>query len=141
MSARAEQLEAISAGLGDLATPAVSLASRCTYKVGGAAALFVEAQSVADLESVAAALAGTDVPTLIIGKGSNLLVADAGFDGVVVQLGEAFTEIEIDENEGTSPARRGPPFCRSQPAGPPQPPSPASSGPSACRVPWAVRSG
>ncbi len=102
MSERAEQLGAITARLGALATPAVSLAPRCTYKVGGAAAVFVEAESVADLEAVAVALDGTDVPTLVIGNGSNLLVADAGFDGVVVHLGEAFADIEIDRDSGTA---------------------------------------
>ena len=102
MTDRADQLQSIGARLGALASPAVSLAPLCTYKVGGAAALFVEANSVAELEVVTAALAGTDVPTLVIGKGSNLLVSDAGFDGLVVQLGDAFTEIAIDSSTGTA---------------------------------------
>ncbi|MGI9614101.1 MAG: UDP-N-acetylmuramate dehydrogenase, partial [Acidimicrobiales bacterium] len=102
MTDRAEQLRSIGARLGALAAPSVSLAPLCTYKVGGAAALFVEANSVAELEVVTTALAGTDVPTLVIGKGSNLLVSDAGFDGLVVQLGDAFTEIAIDPSTGTA---------------------------------------
>jgi UDP-N-acetylmuramate dehydrogenase len=35
------------------------------------------------------------VPTLVVGKGSNLLVADAGFAGVAVLLGEAFASVEV----------------------------------------------
>jgi UDP-N-acetylmuramate dehydrogenase len=39
------------------------------------------------------------LPTLVVGKGSNLLVADAGFPGVAVVLGEAFAAVDVD---GTS---------------------------------------
>jgi UDP-N-acetylmuramate dehydrogenase len=100
MSDREERLAAVSARLGRLATQGVSLAPLCTYKVGGPAALFVEAASVAELEVITAALDGVDVPTLVVGKGSNLLVADAGFDGLVVRLGDVFSEIAIDETTG-----------------------------------------
>ncbi len=74
----------------------VSLASFCTYRVGGNAAILVAVESVDDLEIVRAALAGRSVPTLVVGRGSNLLVADRGFDGVVVVLGAAFDEIRIE---------------------------------------------
>ncbi|MGI9595985.1 MAG: UDP-N-acetylmuramate dehydrogenase [Acidimicrobiales bacterium] len=82
--------------LGLLAAPDVSLAPYCTYRVGGDAALFVEAQSVADLQLVCDAVTASGCPTLVVGKGSNLLVADAGFPGIVVHLGAGFEEIEVD---------------------------------------------
>lgn len=88
------------ATLGPLARSSVPLGPYCTYKVGGAADLFVEVDSVADLERVAEVVAGTGLPTLVVGKGSNLLVADAGFEGVAVQLGPAFAEIDIDRATG-----------------------------------------
>lgn len=72
------------------------LGPRCTYRVGGAAAIWVEPTSIADLEVVAAVVASEDVPTLAVGKGSNLLVADTGFPGVVVHLGDAFESVAID---------------------------------------------
>jgi UDP-N-acetylmuramate dehydrogenase len=66
----------------------VAIGPRTTYRVGGPAALFWEAETVEDLLAVAAALAATDepVPVLVLGRGSNLLVADAGFAGLVVTL-------------------------------------------------------
>ena len=100
MSGGGAQLDTIAARLGPLARRGVSLAPLCTYKVGGDAEVFVTVDSVADLESVAAAIDGADVPTLVIGKGSNLLVADRGFHGVVVQLGDSFSEISIDAAAG-----------------------------------------
>ena len=52
-----------------------------TYRVGGNASWFVNVGSVDELDRLAAATATTGVATLVIGRGSNLLVADAGFDG------------------------------------------------------------
>jgi UDP-N-acetylmuramate dehydrogenase len=79
-----------------LARRDVPLGPLTTYRVGGPAALFVEASSVDDLGRVAGAIAATSLPTLVVGKGSNLLVADAGFPGVAVMLGTTFAEIAID---------------------------------------------
>jgi UDP-N-acetylmuramate dehydrogenase len=82
--------------LDGLAQRDVPLGPLTTYRVGGRAALFVEASSVDDLRRVAGAVVATGLPTLVVGKGSNLLVADAGFPGVAVVLGPAFAEIAID---------------------------------------------
>ena len=73
-----------------------------TYRVGGPAAVFVRLDDPADLVTAAEVLArhtgtGGPVPVLVVGNGSNLLVADAGFDGVALQLGEGFEAVEIRE--------------------------------------------
>jgi UDP-N-acetylmuramate dehydrogenase len=85
--------------LGDLAQREVPLGPRTTYRVGGDARLLVEVRSDADLAQVAAAVAASDVPVLVVGKGSNLLVADAGFDGLAVVLPDrsVFAECEISQ--------------------------------------------
>jgi UDP-N-acetylmuramate dehydrogenase len=64
-----------------------------TYRVGGPAALFVRVEDEADLAALAAAVRATGVATLAVGRGSNLLVADRGFDGVAFTLGDAFADI------------------------------------------------
>lgn len=73
------------------------MAPRCTYKVGGSAAALIEANSVSDLVSIGRVRVGMAEPmaVAVIGKGSNLLVADEGFDGLVVALGEGLADIEI----------------------------------------------
>jgi UDP-N-acetylmuramate dehydrogenase len=67
--------------------------------VGGRAALWCEAARIDDLLALAAALAAAPgpVPVLVLGRGSNLLVADRGFPGLVVSLSgeEAFGAITI----------------------------------------------
>ena len=70
----------------------VSLAPYTTYKVGGPAALFIEVSEVRALYALLERLATIELPWLVLGKGSNVLVADAGFDGAVIQLGKALAE-------------------------------------------------
>ncbi|HMC51157.1 MAG TPA: UDP-N-acetylmuramate dehydrogenase, partial [Acidimicrobiales bacterium] len=73
----------------------VAVGPMTTYRVGGRAALFLEARSESDLVLARRAVSSGGVPVLVLGKGSNLLLADAGFPGLVVTLGEAFAAIEV----------------------------------------------
>jgi len=66
-----------------------------TYRVGGPAALHVELTTEEELRAVARAVGETGVPVLLIGRGSNLLVADAGFPGLAVTLGGVFGQLEV----------------------------------------------
>jgi UDP-N-acetylmuramate dehydrogenase len=72
------------------------LAPLTTLRVGGPAAALVTAESPDDLAAVARLCAAHRRPWLILGKGSNLLVADAGWPGVVVTLGKAFKGVDVD---------------------------------------------
>ena len=82
--------------LGDLARLHEPLAPFTTYKVGGRADLFVNVVDPADLHRVAAAHRSSGLPVLILGRGSNLLVADRGFGGIAVSLAEMATGVAID---------------------------------------------
>jgi UDP-N-acetylmuramate dehydrogenase len=66
------------------------LAPLTSFRIGGPAAVFVEAEDDRDLAIVAEAARGTGTPVAVIGKGSNLLVSDAGFPGIVVRLGRGY---------------------------------------------------
>jgi len=70
-----------------------------TYRVGGAAEVFVEVDAPEHLVALATAVRGLGAPVLVVGKGSNLLVSDRGFPGVAVQLGEALAEVEVREGD------------------------------------------
>jgi UDP-N-acetylmuramate dehydrogenase len=91
-----DRVGAAADALGELARRGVPLGPLTTYKVGGPAALFVEVGSEADLEQVAKATSTSGVDVLVVGKGSNLLVSDAGWPGLAVVLGEAFAEVGTD---------------------------------------------
>jgi len=75
---------------GDRVRDDVPMAPLTTFRIGGPAALFVEPASVDDLHAVARAASTTGVSVAIVGKGSNVLVADEGFRGIVVRLGGGF---------------------------------------------------
>ncbi len=74
----------------------VRAAAFCTYRVGGSLAILARVDARSALDEVVAVIAESGAPTLAIGKGSNLLVADAGFEGVALMLGEEFAEIDIE---------------------------------------------
>ncbi|MHB8465246.1 MAG: UDP-N-acetylmuramate dehydrogenase [Acidimicrobiales bacterium] len=82
--------------LGGRAREQLALGPLTTYRVGGAAAVGVEPTGEDDLLAIAAVVAETGVPVLVVGRGSNLLVADRGFAGLAVVIGAAFDWIEID---------------------------------------------
>ncbi|HEV8682830.1 MAG TPA: UDP-N-acetylmuramate dehydrogenase [Actinomycetota bacterium] len=75
---------------GDRLRRGFPLASLTSFRLGGPAALYLEAQSQEDLSAVGRALRETGLPFLVIGKGSNLLVSDDGFPGLVLRLGRSF---------------------------------------------------
>jgi UDP-N-acetylmuramate dehydrogenase len=83
-----------------------------TYGVGGPAAVLVEIESPDDLPAVRAVLAGSGVSVCVVGRGSNLLVADAGFDGVAVHLGRGFnwSRFPAPEQSPASGSEGSPPF-------------------------------
>ena len=66
------------------------LAPLTSFRIGGPAALFVEAEEDGDIEAVGLAVERTGVPVVVIGKGSNVLVSDDGFAGIVVRLGRGY---------------------------------------------------
>jgi UDP-N-acetylmuramate dehydrogenase len=65
----------------------IPLAPYTTFRIGGPARFFCEVQCEAELvEAVSFAKQG-NLPLFVLGGGSNLLVSDAGFDGVVMRVG------------------------------------------------------
>jgi UDP-N-acetylmuramate dehydrogenase len=95
--------------LGDRVRRDVALAPLTTYRVGGSAALFVAARSLDDLRAVAEARAETDVPVLVVGRGSNMLVADSGFRGLALTVHELADHVELPPLEQLDAARPGDP--------------------------------
>ena len=75
----------------------VSLAQFTTYRVGGNAALHVHVESIDDLEAISAILAQVDLPLLVIGRGSNMLIADTGFQGLAITFGSFLEYIDLPD--------------------------------------------
>lgn len=75
---------------GDRVRTGFPLAPLTTFRIGGPAAIYLEPASDTDLAAVAEAIKISRVPLLVIGKGSNLLVSDRGFPGIVLRLGKEY---------------------------------------------------
>ena len=75
------------------------LSRRTTLRIGGPADLLVVAHSYTALAHTLDVLAHERVPWVVLGKGSNMLVADRGFRGCVICLGREFARLTV---EGTS---------------------------------------
>jgi UDP-N-acetylmuramate dehydrogenase len=95
-SERAAAIERAAEALGPAVERDRPIGELTTYRVGGAAALYCEPASVAELERVAEVVGATGLEVLVLGKGSNVLVADAGFAGLCVRLSDSFAAVEID---------------------------------------------
>ena len=67
------------------------------YRIGGPARFFVQVASVGALSSLITACNEEDIAWIVLGKGSNVLVSDEGFDGVVITLGDDFRRCHFDE--------------------------------------------
>ncbi len=96
----AATVAALVAELGEQVQVNGPIGQLCTYRVGGAAAALVRIETTADLEVVRRE-AREGVPFLVVGAGSNLLVADGGFEGVALQLSGSFAAVAIDRSGDT----------------------------------------
>jgi UDP-N-acetylmuramate dehydrogenase len=65
----------------------IPLAPLTTFGVGGAARFFVEAKSRADVQEALAFARSRDIPMFVLGGGSNLVVSDSGWPGLVLKIG------------------------------------------------------
>lgn len=92
LDALAERLRDRVEGVVQRAAP---LARLTTYRLGGPAAVLVEPADLAALEEAARVLSAEvgAVPVLVLGRGSNTVVSDEGWPGVVVRLTEAWSRI------------------------------------------------
>lgn len=75
-----------------------------TFRVGGNASYLVNVENEEILIALLKLLKENDVPYYFLGNGSNLLVSDQGYDGVMIRLGGDFSKIEWAEQAGQSVA-------------------------------------
>ena len=67
-----------------------------TFRVGGNADYFVMPQSAEEVKNIVALCKEADMPYYILGNGSNLLVGDKGYRGVIIQIYKEMNHIRID---------------------------------------------
>lgn len=80
------------------------MASHTTFRIGGPADYFVMPETIEELASVLKLCREENLPYFILGNGSNLLVGDKGYRGIVVQLYKNFDGIQIEGTTVTAKA-------------------------------------
>ncbi len=87
---------------GGLVSAGVDLAPLTTYKFGGPARYYAEPGTSEDLGTIVGMLAEHPIPVLVLGRGSNLVISDEGYPGLVLRLTGTFLRISIHDDGGVS---------------------------------------
>lgn len=81
-----------------------SMSKYTSFRTGGNADAMVIVENEEELKSILCLFSKERVPHIILGNGSNILVKDGGYRGVIVKLGESFNSIKVKDNEITAHA-------------------------------------
>ncbi len=92
--------------LPDCTSEQVPFADLSTYRIGGPVAVLARVPSVDALATVAGATRRHRPRLLVTGRGSNLLMSDAGFSGLVVLLEGEFESVALPEGDSDSDGDR-----------------------------------
>ena len=87
------------------------MSTHTSFKVGGPARYFVKAECMGDLKNALSLAREKGLPYFILGNGTNLLVSDRGYEGVVISLAGEFSEI-VDLGSGKFKVGAGTPLGR-----------------------------
>lgn len=87
-----------------------SIKKHTSFKIGGNADVFIYVNNIESLKIILGLITTENIPYFIIGNGTNLLVADDGFRGVVLNLQHGLKNIEINKEENTIYCEAGVPL-------------------------------
>ena len=76
----------------------------CTYKAGGSARYLISVENIEELREALKMAKEKKLDSFILGRGSNVLVRDGGYDGIIIRLSGEFTLIESTQNVITAGA-------------------------------------
>lgn len=75
------------------------MSKHCTFRIGGEAAFFVTPCSSEQIASAVDFAKKEDIPCFVTGNGSNLLISDDGYDGIIINIGKNMSDVVV---EGTT---------------------------------------
>lgn len=83
---------------GSLVQEDAPMAKFTSFRAGGCADLLVQPQNKKELQDILQALQEEGCPHMVLGNGSNVLVKDGGYRGVIVKLGSGFDHVKVEGN-------------------------------------------
>lgn len=87
------------AGLGDRLIEMAPMSEYTSFRIGGPAEVLLRAAGPGDIMAALGAAADLEVPYLVMGLGTNLLVLDGGIRGLVVRVGPELNHLEWDHHQ------------------------------------------
>jgi len=72
------------------------MSAHTTFRVGGAADCLIEIETVEQLQKLQHYLKELGISYVVLGNGSNTLVSDAGYEGIVLQIGSRMSQIRVE---------------------------------------------
>ncbi len=92
------ELSALCDKLGCRITPECSLSEYITFRFGGPCRALINVNSARSTAELIKYMKSQDIRFGILGRGSNVLVSDDGFDGIILHFGSDFSNMEINGN-------------------------------------------
>jgi UDP-N-acetylmuramate dehydrogenase len=80
------------------------LKKHCTLRIGGTADFFAEPSTEGEIAELFSFVTSTQIPFVVIGRGSNILFDDEGFRGLVIKFGKKFSSVVIEDDMITAQA-------------------------------------
>lgn len=68
------------------------------FKIGGCADLFIEPSNLEDLREIIQTSQKHNIEFYVIGNGTNMLISDNGYRGLIIKIGDKFSDIKIENN-------------------------------------------
>ena len=75
------------------------MGKHCTFRCGGNTKYYVKPGSINELTDVIKACKKQEYPYMVIGNGSNILIKDEGYDGVIIEVNNRISSIDIIGDE------------------------------------------
>lgn len=72
------------------------MSKHTTFRTGGSAEAFLQVETEEQLRAVLQLLNKVEEPYYILGNGSNLLVSDEGYEGIIIQIGSKMSKVHIE---------------------------------------------
>jgi UDP-N-acetylmuramate dehydrogenase len=82
----------------------IPLCDRTSFKIGGPARYFVEPHDEDEIRAAIDFAREKNLPVLLVGRGSNLLVSDAGWDGLAIGIGQSYAAVTWRGDTATAQA-------------------------------------
>lgn len=95
-----EKMAALAAGFSGSIRPNAPMSEYTSWRIGGAADWLLEPASLDDVRKTLDFCRENELPLTVIGRGTNLLVSDAGIAGVVLRIGDNFNRVDLKQEGG-----------------------------------------